>query len=97
MTFTATVTPVPDGGSVAFADGGTTIAGCAAVAVDAGGQAGCQTTYSALGAHDITAGYSGSSDYQGSGSATLRQTVTQALTATALASSSATSTAGGRR
>ena len=94
VTFTATVTPIPDGGSVAFADGGTTIAGCDAVVVDPGGLASCQTTYSALGLHDISAVYSGDSNYQGSESARLEQTVTQATTTTALASSTIASAAG---
>ena len=36
VTYTATVTPVPDGGTVAFDDGGTAIGGCGTVALTAG-------------------------------------------------------------
>jgi hypothetical protein len=60
VTYTATVSPAPDGGTVAFADGGTTIAGCGAQPVDTStGKATCQVTYDSTGAHAITAAYSG--------------------------------------
>src|SRR5205085_1438090 len=46
VTLTATVSPAPDAGTVAFTDGGTTIGGCAAVPVGvATGQATCTTTF----------------------------------------------------
>jgi hypothetical protein len=60
VTYTATVRPVPDGGTVAFSDGGTPISGCGAQQVDTStGTATCQVTYTSTGAHSITAAYSG--------------------------------------
>jgi hypothetical protein len=61
VTFTATVSPVPDSGTVAFADGAGTISGCAAVTVDVTtGGATCVTSISTSGPHAITADFSGS-------------------------------------
>ena len=73
--FTATVSPTPDGGTVAFTDGGDTIGGCAAVPVTAAGQASCQVTYPAAGSHSIVAGYSGDAGFASSNSPTLAQVV----------------------
>jgi hypothetical protein len=75
VTYTATVSPAPDGGPVAFTDGGTAIAGCAAQPVNSSGQATCQVTYTATGSHAITAAYSGDAVYAGSTSAPLTQNV----------------------
>lgn len=75
VTYTATVTPTDDGGTVAFADGGTAIGGCAAQPVNASGQATCKVTYRAAGSHSITATYSGDTDYHSSTSTALTQTV----------------------
>jgi large repetitive protein len=83
--YTATVSPTPDGGTVKFADGGSTIAGCGSVAVDlSSSQATCQTTYSPNepgGTHPITASYSGDANFVGSQSSTVNEGLT-ALTAT---------------
>ena len=77
VTYTATVSPAPDGGTVAFTDNGSPIIGCAAQPVDTStGQATCQTTPSTTGAHNIVAAYSGSSAFAGSTSAALTQVVT---------------------
>jgi len=77
VTYTATVSPVPDGGTVEFANNGVTITGCATDSVDrSNGTATCQTTYTATGSHPVTASYSGDSSYIGSASSTLTQTVT---------------------
>ena len=63
VTYTATVTPAPDGGTVAFKDAGTPISGCAAQPVNTTtGIATCEPSYSAVGAHAITASFSGSPD-----------------------------------
>jgi hypothetical protein len=79
VTYTATVSPVPDGGTVGFQDGGADIGGCAAVSVDTTtGQATCQVTYGSVGSHAITATYSGHGNYQGSTSNTLTQQVNPA-------------------
>lgn len=69
VTYTATVTPAPDGGTVAFTDAGSPISGCAAQPVAADGTATCQVTYpsvSPTGVYSVSATYSGDSDYQGS-------------------------------
>jgi hypothetical protein len=78
VTITATVSPAPDGGTVAFSDGGTAIAGCGAVAVGAGGTASCPVTYPVAGSHAIAAAYSGDSSYAASASSTLDESVTPA-------------------
>ncbi len=76
VTFTATVSPVPDGGTVDFTDAGATIAGCAAVAPsEATGQASCATAYGQPAVHSIVAAYSGDPYYAGSSSAALDQVV----------------------
>jgi len=67
VTLTATVTPAPDGGTVAFDNGPSVIAGCGAVNVTSG-TASCQTSSLPVGADQITAVYSGDSHYQGSSS-----------------------------
>jgi hypothetical protein len=77
VTLAAGVSPTPDGGSVAFTDGGTPIAGCAAVAVDlaSGGQASCRATFSRGGAHTLVATYSGDPYYAPSASAPLQESI----------------------
>jgi hypothetical protein len=62
VTYTATVAPTPDAGTVAFSDGGTVINACAAEAVTAG-TATCAITYTTLVTHTITAAYSGDSNF----------------------------------
>lgn len=80
VTYTATVSPAPDGGTVTFQDGGTTISGCGSQPVDSSGKATCPVTYATSGAHAITATYSGDSSYAGSSSNTVNQTVSSDLT-----------------
>jgi len=75
VTYTATVSPTDDGGSVAFDDGGTPISGCTGQSLNSSGQATCRVTYTATGSHTITAAYSGDSAYLGSPSAPLTQQV----------------------
>lgn len=95
VTYTATVSPVPDGGTVAFTDGGATITGCGAVTVSTTtGEATCQVTYTSAGARSITAAYSGDAAFGASTSAALTQTVNQAPTATRVASSANPSVSG---
>ena len=75
ITYTAKVAPLPDGGTVAFADGAGGIGGCGAVAVNATtGTATCTAT-GAAGTHAIVATYSGDTNWQGSVSSALTETV----------------------
>ena len=75
VTYRATITgPGSAGGTVAFLDGGVTIAGCGAVLV-AGNQATCVVTYASRGAHAIVAVYSGDLNRLGSTSPLLGETV----------------------
>ena len=83
VTYTATVTVSSPGagtptGTVAFKDGGTTIAACSARAV-AAGKATCPTAPSTAGPHTITAVYSGDTNFATSTSAPLTQTVAAAV------------------
>ena len=74
--YTATVAPVPDGGSISFTDGGTAISGCGAVGVSTtSGDATCSVTYGAAGSRTIQARYSGDTKYAASASTTLDQVV----------------------
>jgi hypothetical protein len=75
VTYTAIVTPAPDGGVVSFTADGTAIPGCQSAALNASGVATCAQGYASGGMHSILATYSGDSAYLGSGSATLVQQV----------------------
>ena len=86
VTYTATVSPVPDGGTVAFTDGSTRSAGAAPGGEQQHRQATCQVTYASAGAHSITAAYAGDTAFAASTSAALTQTVNQAATATTIGS-----------
>jgi hypothetical protein len=83
VTYTASVTPTPDGGTVAFTDNGTAIPSCGAVVVDGAGNAQCTATYSAVGSHPIVATYNGDAAFSGSASSTLDQEVSASVTTTA--------------
>ncbi|HEY5117340.1 MAG TPA: fibronectin type III domain-containing protein, partial [Nakamurella sp.] len=74
VTYTATVTGGDLGGTVAFADGGITIAGCDAVALTAG-HATCAQTYTAVGPHLIAAAYNGDATSSASAAVTVNQQV----------------------
>jgi hypothetical protein len=61
--FTATVNPIPDGGTVGFNSGTTAIAGCTAIPVNTTtGTATCTTKFAAVGNYSITATYNGDAD-----------------------------------
>ena len=78
VTYTATVSPAPDGGTVAFTEGGAVIGDCGAQPVDTGtGTATCQVTYTSPGSHSITAFYGGDAAF-GASSDTLTQIVSPA-------------------
>jgi hypothetical protein len=86
VTYTATVAPLPDGGTVAFSDGAgnPATANCAAQTVT-GGQATCTVSYPAAGSYSVAAGYSGTANSAKSSSSSLSLTVndTEAPTAPA--------------
>jgi hypothetical protein len=73
---TATVSPVPTGGTVSFRDNGGPITNCGAVAVSTStGAAVCYAVWFQVGYHQVAALYSGAGGFQSSGSITLRITV----------------------
>jgi hypothetical protein len=74
VTFTATVSPSPGDGTVAFREGTGIISGCAAKPVVAG-QASCTETISSAGSHSIVAEFSGTAGFESSTSQTLTQVV----------------------
>jgi subtilisin-like proprotein convertase family protein len=65
VTLTATVTSstTPSAGTVDFTDAGSTISGCAAVPVNAAGQATCTTAFATEGDHQLEAQYSGTPSF----------------------------------
>ena len=75
VTFKATVSGFNPAGTVNFKDGGTTIAGCAAIALDSG-RALCASNALTAGPHAITALYSGDGNNIPSASSVLSQVVT---------------------
>ena len=82
VTFTATLagvnfTPVAPGGTVAFSVGGTPIAGCTTVAVNASQRATCTTASLPAGVNSITATYSGDSNFNTATSAALPYAITK--------------------
>jgi hypothetical protein len=92
VTFTATVnssagTPT---GTVTFRAGSTTLG----TATLSGGRASFTTSSLAVGSHAISAIYGGSSNYNGSTSAALTQTISQASSSTVLTASATTVQAG---
>ena len=89
VTFTATIATSPAGGSatgtVAFNDGATAIAGCAAQTVTSN-TATCAISTLTAGTHSITAIYSGDGSFNTSTSTAISQVVTKANSAVSLAS-----------
>ena len=100
VTFTATIAGSSPTGSVNFKDGGSSIAGCSAVALAGSGNsrtAACTTSTLTVATHSIVAAYGGDAGNNASNSATLSQVVNSAgpaPTTTTLASSKNPSTAG---
>lgn len=98
VTFTASLTgtgiaftPISPSGTVKFTTGGTTIAGCSAVAISAAtGKASCSTSALTQGANAIAATYSGDTSFTAAAPATATETVT-AFAATLSLSDSRTS------
>ena len=86
VTFTACVSPVPDGGTIQFQDNGTDLGG--PVSIDISGNATYTISSLLVGSHIITAVYSGDSNYAGS-TVSLEQLVgiESAVTSTSISSS----------
>jgi hypothetical protein len=83
-TLTATVSPLPDGGTVSFAAGGVPIGGCGGVAVDVGtGQATCNAAFGSASQQAVVASYSGTSNFAPAVSPTLMVNVAPVPTANA--------------
>jgi hypothetical protein len=92
VTFTATVTPAAGAsGTVTFMDGTATLGSSP---LDASGVAAISIASLSVGAHSITAQYSGDTNHGGSTSAALSQTVNKASTTSAVTSDSNPSKAG---
>ncbi len=88
VTYTATVTPKPDGGTVQFTDAGKAIAGCTAAAVSTStGKATCHAVYHATGSHTIKAVYAGNASFGRSQSSTVTEVVKKAATSIKVVSS----------
>ncbi len=78
VTFTATVTGSAPTGNVSFKDGGSTVAGCSAVALAGSGNsrtAACSTSNLTVGNHSIVATYGGNAGNAASTSAALSQVI----------------------
>ena len=90
VTYTATVTPSPDAGTVSFYDSSATVPGCANQPVDPStGDAQCIVTYIANGTHAITTSYYGDTAFAESGpSVPLTQTIDGVQTQLTISSSS---------
>ena len=80
VTYTATVSPTPDGGTVAFFDGSAGILDCAELPVS-GGHATCTVTYSEPGSHTIGATYSGNTNFGSSSASAIEQVVNETAVA----------------
>ncbi len=66
VTYTAKISPAPSGGYVNFMSDGAALPGCTNVALAAGGEASCTTTYYASGRYTVQAFYSGAVSVSGS-------------------------------
>ncbi len=87
-TITASVSPVPDGGTVAFTDAKGFITGCSSVTVDTtSGSASCTTQkLTSVGLDEVAATFSGNADYSSS-NGTLALSVAQIPTTTTVTAS----------
>jgi Bacterial Ig-like domain (group 3) len=86
VTFTAKVTPVPDGGTVSFAVDSSPLGGPVPVNTTTGQATSASIATLTPGTHTVTATYSGDANFKGA-TATLTQQVTKAPVTTTLTSS----------
>jgi hypothetical protein len=71
IVLSATVKPIPDGGTVAFADNGNPVTGCQSQPVNTTtGTASCSLSYTSAGNHTVTASYGGDAAFGGSAATT---------------------------
>jgi hypothetical protein len=89
VVLTATVTGTGPTGNVNFSEGGSALAGCAAVALSGGGSATCTISSLSVGSHAIVASYGGDAGNAGSTSNTLLQVINTASGGTNVALASA--------
>ena len=82
ITYIARVSPIPNSGTVAFSDNGSTITRCATQSISASGAATCTLSYASAGSHNIVATYSGGSGFSGSTSRNLSEIVSATPCAT---------------
>lgn len=75
VTYTATVSPSPNGGHVTFFDNGHVIPGCANVAATNRGTATCKWAYTWAAVHTIRARYTGTPQFTNSAANKLTETV----------------------
>ena len=97
VTYTATIYPGPEGGTVAFSDDANPIGSCSGQTVASStGEATCTLTYAGTSGspHSGTAVYGGDADFAGSTYSPLAQAVDEAPTAMALSSSANPSLSG---
>ncbi|MFB7445937.1 Ig-like domain repeat protein [Streptomyces mirabilis] len=87
VSFTATVVPPPDGGTVTFKVDGTQLGSPVTVDTTTGTATSDSIATLSPGTHDVDAMYSGDPNYQGDKAMTLKQTVNTAAVATTLTSS----------
>jgi hypothetical protein len=90
VTFTATVNATQATGTVTFLDGTTTIGSGTLSVTASGAQATFSTSALAMGTHNITASYAGTSNISGSISSVLQQIIGQASTTVVLTSNPST-------
>jgi len=75
VTYTAAVNPTTATGTVAFQEAGTALTGCSAQTINSGKATCSVASYANWGSYNVTATYGGASDYLGSTSSTMTQTV----------------------
>ena len=74
VVYTATVSPVPIGGTISFTDGGSAISNCTLLSANTG-TATCTVSYARTGVHAIAASYSGADGFSSSTSSSLSELV----------------------
>jgi Bacterial Ig-like domain (group 3)/BNR/Asp-box repeat len=87
VSFTATVRPVPDGGTVSFSVDGSPLGGAVPVNTTTGQATSSSIATLSVGTHSVNATYSGDANFKPSSAPTLTQTVNKAPVTTTITSS----------